>query len=69
MKNLHQNILNKEGCEGLFTEHTEEEQIHIMQEYCKQYQTDMVVCYCHYCLEGLLAGGVNGKHIAELLFT
>lgn len=29
----------------------------------------MVVCYCHYCLEGLLTGGINGKHIAELLFA
>ena len=59
----------KEGCEGLFMEHTEEEQRDIMKKYCEQYQTDMVVCYCHYCLEGLLTGGVNGKHIAELLFA
>lgn len=58
----------KEHIDGLFLPHTEEEQIRLMQEYCKQYETDMVVCYCHYCLEGLLAGGVNGKHIAELLF-
>ena len=59
----------KEGCEGLFMEHSEEEQIHIMQDYSRRYQTDMVVCYCHYCLEGVLAGGVNGMHIAELVFA
>lgn len=58
----------KDGAEGLFVPHTEEEQIQIMRDYCKRYETDMVVCYCHYCLEGLLQGGVDGKHIAELLF-
>lgn len=58
----------RDGAEGLFVPHTEEEQIQIMQDYCKHYKTDMVVCYCHYCLEGLLQGGVDGKHIAELLF-
>lgn len=57
-----------EQAKGLFGEHTEEEQIQIMKEYCKQYQTDTVVCYCHYCLVGLLAGGVNGIHMAELVF-
>lgn len=57
-----------EQAKGLFTEHTEEEQIRIMKDYCKQYKTDTVVCYCHYCLEGLEAGGVNGIHLAELLF-
>lgn len=58
----------KENIEGLFEEHSEEEQIQIMKEYCSQYKTEAVVCYCHYCLEGLLAGGVNGIHMAELLF-
>lgn len=24
-----------------------------MKEYCKRYKTDTVICYCHYCLEGL----------------
>lgn len=57
----------KENIEGLFKEHTEE-QIQIMKEYCSQYKTEAVVCYCHYCLEGLLAGGVKGIHVAELLF-
>ena len=36
--------------------------------FSKRYTTEAVVCYCHYCLEGLLAGGVRGMHIAELLF-
>ena len=58
----------KEQAEGLFLEHSEEEQNQIMLEYCKRYTTDAVVCYCHYCLEGLLAGGVKGMHMAELLF-
>lgn len=58
----------KEGCEGLFLEHTGEEQIALMKEYCGRYQTDTVICYCHYCLEGVLAGGIQGKHLAELLF-
>ena len=25
-------------------------------------------CYCHYCLEGLLEGGADGRHLAHLLF-
>lgn len=58
----------KERAESLFREHSEEEQVQIMKEYCKQYKTENVICYCHYCLEGLLAGGVKGIHLAELLF-
>lgn len=53
---------------GKFVPHTQEEQIEIMKEYGRRFVTDKVVCYCHYCLEGLLMGGVDGKHIAELLF-
>ncbi len=56
------------GCEGKFLPHTEEEQVRLMEEYCKGYPTPDVVCYCHYCLEGLRMGKVNGYHIAELLF-
>lgn len=44
------------------------EQPAIMEDYCRQFHTDMVVCYCHYCLEGLIQGKVNGRHIGELLF-
>lgn len=51
-----------------FVKHTPEEQVTIMQNYCSQYQTDNVIYYCHYCLEGLLQGGINGQHIAGLLF-
>lgn len=57
-----------EQAEGKFTNHTQEEQVAIMQNYCRQYRTDKVICYCHYCLEGLLQGNINGQHIAELLF-
>ena len=57
-----------EQAQGKFLPHSEEEQVRIMQEHCAQYQTKTVVCYCHYCLEGLLQGGVDGRHIAHLLF-
>lgn len=57
-----------EQAEGKFLPHTEEEQKQIMQEYCKQYKTETVVCYCHYCLEGLQLGGADGRHLAFLLF-
>ena len=53
---------------GKFLPHTLEEQKAIMMDYCKQFSTEIVVCYCHYCLEGLQMGGKKGKHIAELLF-
>ncbi len=57
-----------EQAPGKFLPHTEEEQIAIMREHCAQFTTKTVVCYCHYCLEGLLQGGVDGRHIAHLLF-
>lgn len=57
-----------EQAKGKFINHTQEEQIRIMKDYCSQYQTDTVVCYCHYCLEGLLQGNINAQHIAGLLF-
>ena len=34
-----------------------------------QFATDKVVCYCHYCLEGLKMGGADAVHLAELLFA
>lgn len=58
-----------EQAAGKFQPHSEEEQIRIMKEYCSRYTTDIVVCYCHYCLEGLIQGGVDGRHIAHLLFA
>ena len=57
-----------DGTERLFLPHTEEEQTRLMTEYGRRYTTDTVICYCHYCLEGLLAGGKDGRHLAELLF-
>lgn len=57
-----------EKAEGKFLPHTPEEQKSLMEEYCRQFRTDRAVCYCHYCLEGLLLGGMNAKHIADLLF-
>lgn len=57
-----------EQAQGKFLPHTEEEQIAIMKDYCNRYETEAVVCYCHYCLEGLLQGGVDGRHLAHLLF-
>lgn len=58
----------RENAAGLFEPHTEEEQTLLMREYCRRYETKAVVCSCHYCLEGILAGGANGLHIAQLLF-
>ena len=57
-----------DGTKGLFLPHTEEEQKEIMREYCSHYGTNTVICYCHYCLEGLKNGGKDGRHLAELLF-
>lgn len=57
-----------EGAVGKFIPHTPEEQKTIMTEYCRQFRTKTVVCYCHYCIEGLQDGGVDGRHIATLLF-
>lgn len=57
-----------EQAEGKFLEHTEEEQKKLMEEYCMQFGKEKVICYCHYCLEGLLAGNADACHLAHLLF-
>ena len=57
-----------EDAEGMFVPHTEEEQKQLMKEHCRQYQTEHVVAYCHYCTEGLRLAGQPHYHIAELLF-
>lgn len=57
-----------EQAAGKFLPHTPEEQVEIMREYCSRFTTETVVCYCHYCLEGLQQGGVDARHIAHLLF-
>ena len=57
-----------ENATGLFLSHTPEEQAEIMQTYCSGFTTKTIICYCHYCLEGLLMGRVDGRHLAHLLF-
>ncbi|MBR3393023.1 MAG: hypothetical protein IKG51_02825 [Firmicutes bacterium] len=57
-----------EGAVGKFVSHTEEEQKRIMQDYCRSLPTEKVVCYCHYCLEGLRMGGSDAAHIVQLMF-
>lgn len=57
-----------EGTSGLFIPHSEEEQEAIMRKHCEQFGNSRVICYCHYCLEGLLCGGADGVHIAQLIF-
>ncbi len=59
----------KEGAAGKFIPHTPEEQKEKMQEYCRQFGADKVICYCHYCLEGLQLGGADASHLAQLLFS
>ena len=56
------------GAEGLFQPHSPQEQEALMRAYCAGFETETVVCYCHYCLEGLLLGGVDGRHLAQLIF-
>ena len=57
-----------DGAAGKFIPHTMEEQTALMQEYCAGLKKQPVVCYCHYCLEGLKLGGADAKHLAELIF-
>lgn len=57
-----------ENAKGMFLPHTEEEQKQILTEYAKQYTTDTVLTYCHYCSQGLDLIHKPNKHIAELLF-
>ena len=57
-----------DGAVGKFVPHTKEEQEQLMREYCARLDTQPVVCYCHYCLEGLKLGGAEAYHIAGLLF-
>ncbi len=57
-----------DGAKGLFQPHTVEEQTQIMKDYCRRFTTEKVVCYCHYCLEGLRMGSVDGVHLAQMMF-
>ena len=40
----------------------------LMKDYCSRLPMNKVICYCHYCLEGLLLGNADAHHIAQLLF-
>ena len=44
------------------------EEFHYVTDVAPLGEVYNVVCYCHYCLEGLLAGGADAMHIAQLLF-
>jgi len=57
-----------EGAAGKFIPHTQEEQVLLMEKYCGRLSTKKVVCYCHYCLEGLKMGKTDASHLAHLLF-
>ena len=52
---------------GKFIPHTEAEQLALMQAHCARF-SHPVLCYCHYCLEGLTLGGADACHLASLLF-
>ena len=58
-----------EGAVGKFIPHSPEEQKEIMQKYCCQFGSDKVICYCHYCYEGLRIGGADASHLAQLLYA
>lgn len=53
---------------GKFVPRSKEEQAALMREYCRRFNGEKVAAYCHYCLEGLLLGGANARHLASLLF-
>ena len=57
-----------DGAAGKFLPHTAEEQARLMRDYCALLPAQPVVCYCHYCLEGLTLGGADAMHLASLLF-
>ena len=57
-----------DGAAGKFIPHSKEEQEHLMKAYCDTLPTSDVICYCHYCLEGLKLGGANARHLAEVMF-
>ena len=57
-----------DDAEGKFVPHTENEKMELMKSYCRKFQDQEVLTYCHYCQEGLELGGANAVHLAELLF-
>lgn len=57
-----------ENAKGFFQEHTQEEKIQLMKNYCSQIKTEKIFAYCHYCVRGLKLGGAKTFHLAEVLF-
>ena len=57
-----------DGAAGKFIPRMQQEQAQLMRDYCSELPQQPVLCYCHYCLEGLKLGGVDARHLAELLF-
>ncbi len=53
---------------GMDTPMSEEEKKAYFEAYCKQIETDKVVCYCASCAAGIQKGGKQALHIIELLF-
>ena len=56
-----------DGAAGKFLPHTPEEQKSLMRDCCRRFGGERVVCYCHYCLEGLRMGGADAVHLAQML--
>lgn len=52
---------------GKFLPHTAAEQEALMRTHCAAI-AHPIVCYCHYCLEGLRLGGADAHHLGEILF-
>lgn len=51
----------------IFTPCSEEEQLKKMQEHCRHFKTETVICYCTGCLEGLQKGGKTAVHLMDIL--
>ncbi len=54
--------------EGKFLPHTREEQKQKMEEHCRQFTTDTVICYCQYCYKGLKIAAKDARYLGEMLF-
>ncbi len=58
----------KEQAQGLFEPHTPEQQVQLMRDYCATLPCNLVICCCHYSLEGLWQRGAQTLHLAMLIF-
>lgn len=52
----------------MFNPCSQDEQIRIFTEHCRQISTRKVACYCKFCTEAISMGGKEGRHIVTLLF-